>query len=72
MWIEIRLALVKLYSRKDVKSSGIGSLYENSFLILNELKTSSMLKFFLQNFLQSFNSLLLMWCGWLLICGNLK
>ena len=72
MWIEIRLALVKLYSRKDVKSSGIGSLYENSFLILNELKASSMLKFFLQNFLQSFNSLLLMWCGWLLICGNLK
>ena len=50
-----------LYTRKDFKSSGIGSLYEKYFLILNELKTSLMLKFSLQNSLQSFESLFLIW-----------
>ena len=52
---------VNLYTRKDFKSSGIGSLYEKEFLILNELKTSLMLKFSLQNSLQSFESLFLIW-----------
>ena len=39
-----------------MKSLGIGSLYEKQFSILNELKTSLMLKFSLQNSLQSFES----------------
>ena len=37
--------------------SGIWSLYEKQSLILNELKTSLMLKFSLQKSLQSFESL---------------
>ena len=41
-------------------------------LILNELKTSLMLKFSLQNSLQSFKSLILTWCDGLPIYGNLK
>ena len=44
----------KFISRKDFKSLGIGSLYEKSFLILNEVKTSLMVTFPLQNSLQSF------------------
>ena len=40
---------VNLYFRKDFKSLGIGSLYKTDFLILNELKSSLMLKFSLQN-----------------------
>ena len=55
----IQLAQVNLHTRKDFKSLGIGSLYEKQFLILNELKTSLTLKFSLQNFLQSFESLFL-------------
>ena len=43
-------------------SSGIGSLYEKYFFILNELKTSLMLKFSFQNSLQSFGSLFLISC----------
>ena len=34
-----QLAQVNLYTRTDIKSSGIGSLYEKYFLTLNELKT---------------------------------
>ena len=50
-------AQVNLHTRKDFKSLGIGSLYEEQFLTLNELKLSLMLKFSLQNSLQSFESL---------------
>ena len=46
---------------KDFKSTEIGSLYEKYFLILNEIKTILMLKFSLQNSLQSFESLFLIW-----------
>ena len=52
----------KLYTRKDSKSLRIGSLYAKSFLILNELKTSLMLKVYLQNSLQSFEDLFLICC----------
>ena len=69
---KLQLAQVNLYTRKDFKSSGIGSLYEKYFSILYELKTSLMLKFSLQNSLQSFESLFLIWCERLPICGNLK
>ena len=69
---KLQLAQVNLYTRKDFKSSGIGSLYEKKILILNELKISLMLKFSLQNSLQSFESLFLIWCERLLIYGNLK
>ena len=61
--------------RKDFKSSGIfiwRCIYETWFLILNELKTSLMLKFSLPKFLQSFESLFLIWYERLLIYGNLK
>ena len=44
---------VNLCTRKDVRSSEIGSLQEKLFLVLNELKTSLMSKFSLQNSLQS-------------------
>ena len=37
-------------------------MYEKQFLILNELKTNLMLKFSLQNYLQSFKSLILIRC----------
>ena len=40
IWLELQLARVNLYTRKDFKSSGIASLYEKTFLILNEVKTS--------------------------------
>ena len=70
--LEEQLAQVNLYTMKYFKSLGIGSLYEKQFLILNELKTSLMFKFSLQNFLQSFESLFLIWCERLLIYGNLK
>ena len=63
---------VNLYTRKDFKLLGIGSLYEKQFLTLNELKTSLMLKFSLENSLQSFESFILIWCERLLIHGNLK
>ena len=56
--LELQLTQVPLYTRKDLKSSGIGSLYEKQFLILNELKTSLMINFSLQN---SFESLILIW-----------
>ena len=68
----MQLAQLNLYTRKDFKSSGIGYLYEKQFLILNELKTSLMLKFSLQNSSQSFDSLFLIWCERLPIYGNLK
>ena len=55
MQLELQLAQVNVYTRKDFKSSGIGSLCENRFLILNELKTN--LKFSLWNSLQSLGSL---------------
>ena len=54
MVLELQLAQVNLYTRKNFKSSGIESLYEKYLLILNELKTSLMLKFPLQNSLQKF------------------
>ena len=66
------LPQMNLYTTKDFKSSGIGSLYEKQLLIFNELKTSLMLKFFLQNSLQSFESLCLIWCERLPIYCNLK
>ena len=72
MYLEMQLAQVNLYTRKDFKSSGIGSLYEKSFLILDELKTDLVLKFSLQNYLQSFEICLLMWWERLPIYGNLK
>ena len=62
----------ELYTRKDFQSSGIGSIYEKYLLILNELKTSLILKFSSQNSLQSFESLFLTWCERLPIYGNLK
>ena len=61
MYPELQLPQVNLYTRKDFKWSGIGSLYEKKMLILNELKTSLMLKFSLQTFLQSLESLFLIW-----------
>ena len=57
---------------KDFKSSRIGYLYEKPLLILNELKPSLMLRFSVQNSLQSFESLFLIWCKNLPIHGNLK
>ena len=63
---------VNLYTKKDFKSSEIGSLYEKQFLIFNEVKTNLKLKFSLQNSLQSFESLLVTWCDRLPIYGNLK
>ena len=62
----------KLYTNKDFKSSGIGSLYEKYFLILNGLKTSLILKFSLQNSLKIFESLFSIWYKRLPIYGNLK
>ena len=56
---QLQLAQVNLYTRKDFKSSLIWSYYEKQPLILNELKASLMLKFSLQNSLQSFESLCL-------------
>ena len=61
--LELQFAQVNFYTRKDFKSSRIGSLYEKWFLFLNEVKTSLMLKFSLQNPLQSFESLFL-WPCW--------
>ena len=55
-----------------MKSSGGGSLYEKQFLILNELKTSLMLKFPLENSLESFDMLFLICYKRLSICDNLK
>ena len=72
MVLELQVAQVNLYTRKNFKSSGIESLYEKYLLILNELKTSLMLKFPLQNSLPSFESLFLIWCERLLIYDNLK
>ena len=59
--LELQLAQVNFYTRKDFKSLGIGYLYEKQFLILNELKTSLMLKLSLQDFLQIFEKIFLMW-----------
>ena len=50
----------------------LGLYMKNNFLILNKLKTSLMLKFSLQNSLQSFESLFLIWCERLPTYGNLK
>ena len=63
---------MNLCPEKDFEQSGIGSLYEKQYLILNELKVSSMLKFSLQNSFQSFESLFLIWCESLPKYGNLK
>ena len=71
MWLELQLVKTNLYTRQDFKSLGIGYLYGKCFLILTELKTSLMSKFFLQNSLQSFKSLFLIWCKRLPIYGNL-
>ena len=65
-------AQVNLYTRKGFKLLGNGSLYEKNFLILNEIKTSLMLQFSLQNSLQSFERLFLIWCERLPIYCNLK
>ena len=72
MVLELQLAQVNLYTRKNFKSPGIESLYEKYLLILNELKTSLMLKFPLQNSLQNFESFFLIWCKRLPIYGHLK
>ena len=66
------LAQVNFYTKKDFKSLEIGSLYEKEFLILNELETRLVLKFSLENSLQSFESFILIWCERLLIYDNLK
>ena len=68
MYLELQLAQVNLYTRKDFKLLGIGSLNEKLFLILNELKISIMLKFSLQNSLESLE----IRCERLPKCGNLK
>ena len=67
-----KMMKINLCTRKDFKALGIGSLYEKLFLILNELKTSLMISFYLQNSLQSFESSFLIWCERLPIYGNLK
>ena len=72
MYLELQLGQVNLNTRKDFKLLGIGSLNEKLFLILNELKISIMLKFSLQNSLESLESLFLIRCERLPICGNLK
>ena len=72
MQLELQLAQVNLYTRKDFKSLEIGSLYAKQFSVLNELKINLMLKFSLQNSLRSFESLFMIWCERLLIYGNLK
>ena len=64
--------MITFYTRKYLKSSGIGYLYEQKFLILNESKTSLMLKLSSQNSLKSFNILFLTWCKVLPICGDLN
>ena len=61
MYPELQLPQVNLYTRKDFKWSGIENKYKKKMLILNELKTSLMLKFSLQTFLQSLESLFLIW-----------
>ena len=59
-------------ARTTANSLGTESLYEKNFLILNERKTSLMLKLSLQNSLQNFESLFLRWCERLPIAANLK
>ena len=59
MSLELQLAQVyilgkNLYTRKDLKYLGIGSLFVKQFLILNQLKTSLMITLSLQTFLESF------------------
>ena len=71
MVVELELAQVNFYTKKNLKSSGIGSSYEKLFLILNEAKTSVMLKFSLKSSLQSFESLFLIWCDSLSGYSNL-
>ena len=66
----LQLGQVNLYTRKNFKLPGIGSLYEQHFLILNEIKTSLMLTLSLQNSSHGFTSLLLTWCDRLPIYGN--
>ena len=56
IWIDLQLAQVNLYTKRDFKLANVGL----------------MLKFSLQNPLQSFGSLFLLWCERLLMCGNLK
>ena len=63
---------VKLYTRKDFKLLGIGSLYGKKKFILNELKASLRLKLSLQNSLESFESFIFIWCVKLPIYGNFK
>ena len=58
MQLELQLAQVNLYIKKDFKLSSIWSLYDKQLLISNELiKTSLILKFSLQNSLQNLESL---------------
>ena len=71
MMASSQVAQVNFYTRKDFKSSGTGSLYVKQFLILNELKTSFMLKFSLLDSLQSFESLFSIWCEGLPIYDHL-
>ena len=72
---ELQLAQANSYTKKDLKSSGIGSLFEKQFLIMNELKTSSMVIFSLENSLQNslrFFFIIIIYCESLPIYGNLK
>ena len=62
----------KFIYKESFKPLGIGSSYEKQFLILNELKASFMLKFFLQNTLESCEIIFLIWYERLSIYGNLK
>ena len=56
MKLQLQVAQENLYTKKDLKSSGIGSSYEKLFLISNELKIDLMIIFSLQDSLQSFES----------------
>ena len=51
-----QLAPVILYTKNNFKSPGIESLYQKKVSILSKLKTSLMLKYSLQNSLQSLKS----------------
>ena len=58
MQLELQLAQVNLYIKKDFKLSSIWSLYDKQLLISNELIKNSLIpKFSLQNSLQNLESL---------------
>ena len=70
IFLELRLAQVSLYTRKDFNLSGIESLSQKQFLILNEVKISLMLNFF-ADCSQSFESFMLILFQILVMYGKL-